>query len=1194
VLFLGIQSGKTYGSIIVNEIMPCNVSTQLSDKMNYTGWVELYNPTNTSVNISGYTFINEYMNLGEKKTQSWTITGSMVVPAQGYTLIYFDEEEGSGHVNYKLETSGGDLILKDVSGIEVDRISYDMMYPHVSWGKVGSDQGYMTKPTPKAANADYYDTNRRVGAPTFSHAPGRYDSSISVSLQSVTVGADIYYTLDGSEPTENSTKYIGNPISVTKTTVIRARAYHSRYILSEISTGSYIFMDDYHRTCNGFTVPIVSISTDPDNFFGNQQGIYVKGTNGISSGKSCDPGIANYNQDWKRPVNFEYFVDGKQVVSQELDAAVMGGCSRQYTQKSLKLTASKKLGNNKISDVNGGYYDFFPHKNPGMVYKSLQLRNNGNDYDANRIRDGFIQSLIKGRMDVDYQGYQPVAFYINGEYWGHMDLRERTNKDFVYTNYGLDEEEIDLLEIDKGAGDSNAGYMAASTGNTDAYRELLAASRVGADQDDYYDKMNRLMDLNEYLEYQILQQYVVNTDWPGNNTKVWRENTTGRFRWIIYDTDFGFGLYGPAGENYCDVNLNMLEFCIDRTPSNFSNKDSWMVELFKNLMSNQKIRQKFLDKYILHLGTTFIPQRVVGVLDSVRNVVNSEICAHWKKFTQGWSAGTSMTDFANQRTDIVYTHLRSYYNSKFNEGMGNPVNLTISSNISNADFIINGERLNASSFTGKYYQNRNLTVQPIAPAGYKFKEWNLASSTVLNAFLDEKTEWRYYYQNHQPENIENLKWNEAGYYDGNWASGSGCFGYGSREYTNTVVLDYGPDGDNKYITSYFRTTIDLGNLNEVDEIKATVIYDDGFVLYINGQEVKRENLPTGEITYESMSGPDNFVNDAKVTFEISKEYLRSGVNTIAVEMHQNVPGSSDLTFKMDLSGMVNRNDFMNNAFNGTLTGATNLVATFEKVTYKTPSLFINELCISNGSESGFENGYGVYGDWLEIYNAGTEAVDLAGMYLIYTAGTDKTEYIFPATSPLETTILPGGYKIIWADKSVWQGPLHANFKLSAGSVSHITLQQKDDNGELRDVDKVMYAANVHLENESYGRITDGAEGWKVFEYCPEREIYFSTPGESNGSKGECNTVFIDESLAEESSVTMKLYPNPVKYELNVKVMTEDAYSVQVYDTNGRLMESLANVNEATVTFNMENYRPGIYIVKVVTQEKVYQQRFIKY
>ena len=701
--FLALSSTySSYSGVVLNEMMPCNASTVMNEYQNYTGWVEVYNDSNTPVNVRGYIFENQYIKSGIINTRRWTVTANITIPAYEYELFFFDEEPGDKHADYKIETvpetEQNSLILLDNARRKVSELNYKKMFPHVSWGRCGDgDEGYMLKPTPKAVNTTCLSKeSKRVQKPAFGTPPGFCTASVSVSLQSEP-GAVIYYTTNGAEPTEQSTRY-SNPVAVSRTTVIRARAYMANTIMSEIATGTFIFNRDsknadQHSQCGGFTVPVISISTTPDNFFGNQFGIYVKGTNGKPGG--CDAIVANYYQDWKRPVNFEYFVNNEQVISQELDAAIMGGCSRDAAQKSLKLTASKKSGNNKIP------YDFFPVKQ-GNEYKSLQLRNGGNDNPNTLIRDGFMQTLIQGSMNIDYQAYQPVAFYINGEYYGLMSMMERTNKDFVYSNYGLSEEDIDLLKI-------SGGWPYPRTGDADAYYYLLEQAETGTSSPGYYEKMNQLMDMDEYIDYQIFEQYIGNTDWPGNNMKVWREKTNGRFRWIVYDTDFGFGIYG---EPQYRPNFNMLDFCLRQGSYIDWGNTEKSVELFKNLMKNETFRQKFLNKFILHLGTTFTPARVERIRDSVYTEAAAEICAHRKKFPGWWDEWPIplSSDFGNQRAGYVYNHLRTYYR------LGGPVDLSISANIPYADFIVNGDRLNASQYTGRYFRNKTLEVQPIAPA----------------------------------------------------------------------------------------------------------------------------------------------------------------------------------------------------------------------------------------------------------------------------------------------------------------------------------------------------------------------------------------------------------------------------------------------------------------------------------------------
>ena len=275
VIFTLLSSYSLRAAVVLNEMMPCNISTVMNEYQNYTGWVEVYNNSNTPVNLMGYIFVNEYLKSGVMHSQSWTVMTNVTIPAYGYELFFFDEEPGDRHADYKIETEPGSLILLDFRRVKVSELNYQKMYPHVSWGRCGDSEGYMLRPTPKAANATCLSESRRVQTPNFGTPPGFYNAAINVSLQSEP-GAVIYYTTDGTEPTEQSTLY-SSPIAVSRTTVIRARAYKDNTIMSELVAGPFIFSRDangmsYHSSCGGFTLPVVSISTTPANFFGNPLG----------------------------------------------------------------------------------------------------------------------------------------------------------------------------------------------------------------------------------------------------------------------------------------------------------------------------------------------------------------------------------------------------------------------------------------------------------------------------------------------------------------------------------------------------------------------------------------------------------------------------------------------------------------------------------------------------------------------------------------------------------------------------------------------------------------------------------------------------------------------------------------------------------------------------------------------------------
>jgi len=194
---------------------------------------------------------------------------------------------------------------------------------------------------------------------------------------------------------------------------------------SNVVTRTYI--------CEDFDIPIpiVSISTHPDNLYSDELGIFVRGVNGRAGlGQST---ACNWNMDWDRPLNFEYLVDGKEVINQEVSVKRNGAYSRAYTPYGFKIKAEKLLGDNRFR------YQFFRFK-PHLRHKQLVFRSAGNDYNC-RVRDPSVQDIaLRSGLNVDAQGYEPVVHFINGLYRGTINLREPNNKNFVFANYGYDDD----------------------------------------------------------------------------------------------------------------------------------------------------------------------------------------------------------------------------------------------------------------------------------------------------------------------------------------------------------------------------------------------------------------------------------------------------------------------------------------------------------------------------------------------------------------------------------------------------------------------------------------------------------------------------------------------------------------------------------------------------------------------------------
>ena len=291
--------------------------------------------------------------------------------------------------------------------------------PNIAYGRKtdGSDTwGYMATPTPAATNCG--ETCKDIlGSPVFSEK-GRVMKNgqafkLELSIPEGSEGAEIRYTTNGSEPTRTSYLY-SSPININKTTVVKAKLFKDGKLSPRSSTQSYIFFT------RDITLPVISISTDNKYFYDNKIGIYVDGT--YQSGKK------NYEFDWRRHTNFEFLFEPEQEsqINQLCETRIMGGATRGNKMKSLALYANKRFGAKRLD------YEFFPDQRPGITdFKSIALRNAGNDFDYLYMRDAIIQCNTAKHVDIDYQAWRPAIVYINGQYTGMLNIRERSNEDNI-------------------------------------------------------------------------------------------------------------------------------------------------------------------------------------------------------------------------------------------------------------------------------------------------------------------------------------------------------------------------------------------------------------------------------------------------------------------------------------------------------------------------------------------------------------------------------------------------------------------------------------------------------------------------------------------------------------------------------------------------------------------------------------------
>ncbi len=688
--------------LTINEVLASNSKTNASpDFREYADWLELYNDESVALDLSGYFLTDNLSSL-----QKWAIPAGTLIPAKGFLLIWADDRNTGLHANFKISADGEALGLA-FYGTLVDSVIFGKQTADVSLGRSPDGGSYwltFTKPTPGARNSasGYFG---RAAPPNFSRDGGFYSGAQTITISTQDADGTLHYTLDGSIPDAQAALY-QTPLFITATTVVRAVVRRPGYLDSRVTTHTY-FIDEF------ISLPVVSVATNPANLWDDKIGIYVIGTNGIVGYCSNQP--RNWNQPWEKPVSFElYEADGGPGFKIDAGMRIGGGCTRLYPEKPLAFYTRSEYG---FTEIN---YRLFTDK-PMTRYNNVLLRNGGQDWWRAMFRDGMMHTLVKNRMDIDWIAYRPAILFLNGAYWGIHDLREKHNEHYIAGNYNIDPDQIDIL----------ADNASVEQGSATHYKNMIRYLETqDITQPAHYAWVCTQMDMNEYIDYQIAEIYFANIDWPGGNIEFWRQQGDGhKWRWILYDTDLGFGAHNKG-----QYDSNTLENATAVTSTYYANP-GWSTFLLRTLLQNRSFRDEFIQRFAGHLNTTFAPVRVLAIIDSLRDQIAPEIPRHIEKWPQstsfngGWAYHLDvMNEFAAKRPE----HVRAHIAGKF--ALQGTAALTLQTEPAAAGcIVVNGIPMPCGEFQGIWFKGVSLAVQARASHGYRFAGWQGAYTASLDS-----------------------------------------------------------------------------------------------------------------------------------------------------------------------------------------------------------------------------------------------------------------------------------------------------------------------------------------------------------------------------------------------------------------------------------------------------------------------------
>jgi hypothetical protein len=702
VLGAGIAPVAIAQTLFINEVMAANSSTVTDPDYNdYADWFELYNAGNTEVNLNGYS-VTDLLS----QPQKYRFTAKIIVPAHSFVIIWADDRNVNNHANFKLSASGESVGLFDPAGNVVDSMSFTAQQDNVSYGRCpdGTSQWFRLSPaspgTPNMASQIF----NKLPPPNLSHASGFYPGPITLTLTHSTSGASLRYTTDGHTPTAASKLYT-SPVQIDSTTAVRVAAFKDGMLPSATTTSTFFIQDPT-------TLPAFSLVTDPENFFSDTTGIYVAGTNGIVA--NCSTGPRNWNQDWERPVQLEMFeADRERAFSVSAGVKIYGGCARLYPEKSLAFYFRNLYGFDKLN------YPLFPDLDIA-AFNNFVLRSSGQDWWRTMFRDGMVQTLIKQGMHIDVQDYRPSILFINGQYWGIHNIREKLNEHYVAEHYGVNADSIDLVEISKGV-EANNGDLTAYTRMMDFLNSHSLAGQAN------FDSIASTVDINDYIDYTIAEIYAANGDWPGANMKLWRERTpAAKWRWMVYDLDFTFG--GNAEGQY---STNTLAQAIATNGPSWPNPP-WSTLMLRRLLENPSFKNEFIQRFAVHLNTTFNTNHIITVIDSLAQGIAAEIPRHKLRWPQSLSIGTTWTgnvqimkDFAALRPAAAISHFTGAFS------LSGTYRLVIRrSHPEHGKVFTHSVEIPAFDSTCVFFCNIPLRVNAVPEPGYRFVQWQGAINST--------------------------------------------------------------------------------------------------------------------------------------------------------------------------------------------------------------------------------------------------------------------------------------------------------------------------------------------------------------------------------------------------------------------------------------------------------------------------------
>jgi hypothetical protein len=640
----------------INEVVNKNYNGLQSFEGETEDWIEIYNSSTDTIELHNY-----YLSDKKSNFNLWQFPYKKLAP-DSFLVIFASGENitiPEFHTNFSLKAEGEIIYLS--SNVLVDSVIIPSLKADYSFGRI-SENNYNWKvldvPSPALSNVN---SNSLV----FSAVSGFFDKYFYLKINSLRENTIIYYTLNGNDPNESShvfndslliedRTYLENSISMIKTTPDDTVYYHNweepepnvkkinsikfvSYSGSEISSKIHTF--NYLIGEQNSALKTICITIDSLDLFSEVDGIYVPGNDYNAYNIN---GSGNYYSNKRVKTHFSLFDENsKEILNENAQARIMGNATRATAQKSFKFYAKKEFG---AKEFNAEVV-----KDSFLEYNSFVLRSTQGSRLSCMITDDLTMDLVEA-LDIDFTKTSFCRVFLNGTFWGVQSLRNDLSDDFLQTKYNLEKEDINIIDFN----------FETLLGNNNSFLNLIDFIKTNdLSYDQNYDRVASELDINSYIDYQIAEMFLNNSDWPGNNSKLWKSNKeNSRWRFLFYDLDGSF----------IEVDKNMLKFCTAENSENWRNLPKFTF-LLRNLLKNKHFENQFIKRYVTLLAENFSTENTINYL--IKNIDElspsvQESYDRWvyPKPIQEWinRIEDKFVPFLTERPCVVKEQLESFFN----------------------------------------------------------------------------------------------------------------------------------------------------------------------------------------------------------------------------------------------------------------------------------------------------------------------------------------------------------------------------------------------------------------------------------------------------------------------------------------------------------------------------------------------------